>query len=266
LSVGRAARGTDLFYEVKGEGPPLVLLNGLSQSTVNWMTQSRKLSRAFQVVTYDARGQGQSPPPSGVLDLARHVEDLRDLLDHLGLERAHLCGFSFGARVALGFAARYPSRVDRLVLTSAGAGEAAYRRVIVRSWYEVLRTGGAEAMAWCVIPHILGRRFLEKYERQIPGMVRATLQRNSVEGMLALLEGYRDFPAPTEDARAVRAPTLLLSADEDPLVGPDSVQELLGSIPDARHILIRGCGHTIPIEEPEVWGARVEEFCLPQAG
>ena len=258
MSVGRAARGTDLFYEVKGEGPPLVLLNGLSQSTVNWMTQSRKLSRAFQVVTYDARGQGQSPPPSGVLDLARHVEDLRDLLDHLGLERAHLCGFSFGARVALGFAARHPGRVGRLVLTSTGADGDARRVAIVTSWRHVLRLGGIEALAWASLPTILGSEYLATLGSLDP-VVRATVQRNRAEGLEALLEGMERYGDALEDAARVTAPSLLITSDDDPLVAPAAALRL-AQVLGARHERWQGAGHTLPIERPEAWRSVVEGF------
>lgn len=258
------ARGPslDLYYEVRGDAslPPLVLLNGMSQSTANWMTQSRHLSEHYRVINFDARGQGRTPAGDQPLRLDVHVQDVVALLRHLSLERAHLCGFSFGARIALAVAARHPERVDKLVLTSAGAGDSALRRLIVRSWYEVLQRGGVEAMSWCALPHILGEGFLQRHEAQIPGMIRASRQRNSKEGLEALLVAYKDFPEPLEDAARVRAPTLLLSADSDPLVSPQATESLRQALSDAEHTLINGCGHTIPIEEPDRWRTLVHEF------
>jgi 3-oxoadipate enol-lactonase len=254
------APGVELHCERRGSGPALVLLNGMSQSTANWMTQARKLSEDFEVICYDARGQGRSPVGPSPLTLERHVEDLEALLDGLGLSRVRLCGFSFGARLALGFAARRPGRVAGLVLTSAGAGDSALRRLIVGSWLEVLRRGGVEAMSWCALPHILGERFVAKVEGQIAGMIRASVQRNSAAGLEALLEGYRGFPDPLEDAGRVRARALVISADGDPLVSRAGTEALCRRIEGARQVLIEGCGHTIPIEEPERWAALVRDF------
>lgn len=245
--------GLEMYYETRGSGPPLVLLNGMSQSTVNWMTQARRLAEHFTVVTYDARGQGRTSAGTGPLDLHTHVTDLAALLDDLHIGSAHLAGFSFGARLALAFAARVPQRTRRLVLTSSGLGGSALRRTIVRSWIEVLERGGLEAMAWAALPAILGEQFLLDHEAQIPAIIRASAHRNSVDGLTALLEGYQTFPDAEEDASRVRAPTLVISADADPLVPLTSAFALANALGDARHTLIRGCGHTIPIERPDEW-------------
>lgn len=253
--------GVSLFYDVRGEGSPLLLLNGMSQSTANWMSQRRELAPYHQVITWDARGQGQSSVGAAPLTLEVHVEDIAALLDHLGLERVTLCGFSFGARLAVAFAARRPERVERVILTSAGARDTELRRLIVRSWYEVLQRGGVEAMTWCALPHILGERFLERYKDQLAGMVRASVQRNSAEGLQALLASYATFPPIALEASRVHAPTLLITSPLDPLVSVDGAKALLEALPaNARHVILDGYGHTLPIEAPEAWRAAVLEF------
>lgn len=231
----------------------------MSQSTANWMSQRRHLAERAQVITCDMRGQGQSVTGHAALTLDVHVGDLLALVDHLGLGRVTLCGFSFGARLALGFAARHPERVERLILTSAGARETQLRRLIVQSWYEVLVRGGVEAMTWCALPHILGEAFLLKYRDQMAGMVRASVQRNSVEGLRALLEAYPDFPPIEADAAQVQAPTLLITSPEDPLVRAEGAAALLAALPaGVEHVVLSGFGHTLPIEAPEAWREAVE--------
>jgi pimeloyl-ACP methyl ester carboxylesterase len=251
---------TSLYYETRGSGPPLVLLNGLSQSTLNWMTQARRLAAEFTVITYDARGQGRTPAGAEPLSLAVQTRDLARLLDHLELPTAHLVGFSYGARLALGFAARRPQRVRRLVLTSTGLGESALRRTIVRSWVEVLKTGGLEAMIWAAVPHIFGEQFLAKHENSLGAIIRAGTARNSAEGLTALIEGYMTFGNTGDDATRVLAPTLIISAEEDPLVPLSSASTLVDAIPNAEHLLIQASGHTIPIEHPEAWRSAVQSF------
>ena len=247
----------EMFVEEQGSGPALLLLNGLSQTTANWRTQARALSSRFRVVSYDARGQGRTPLGSRPVGLEEQLEDIAELLDALGIERAHLCGFSHGARVALAFAAAYPERVDRLVLTSIGTNDGPLRRLIVRSWREVLRQGGVEAMAWCTLPSILGTEFVRVYGDQVEAMVRATVQRNSESGLGALLEALAGYPDPRVEAGRVLAPTLLVTSDEDLLVPVDDARALAAAFPEVHHVLVCGCGHTIPIEMPEAWRRHV---------
>ncbi len=252
--------GRRLYYEARGDaGPTLVLLNGMSQSTANWLSHARPLSEHFALVSYDARGQGRSDLGSGEVTLDGHVEDLHELLEALGRETVTLCGFSHGARIAMRYAALYPETVERLVLTSAGDGDDPLRRTIVRSWRELLRLGGLEAMAWAAIPDILGRDFLRGSEKHLDAMVRATLQRNTVEGLGALLDAMSSFPTALSDAANIQAPVLLMTTNDDLLVSPRSARSLAEAL-QARHVVVDSCGHTIPVERAAEWRTQVIEF------
>jgi 3-oxoadipate enol-lactonase len=251
-----------LYYELAGEpGAPLVvLLNGMSQSTANWRTQARRLAERFQVLSYDARCQGRSTVVDEPLTLDDHALDLRDLLDHLGAKRIVLVGFSHGARVALHTAPLLGGRCIGLSLSGTGADGDAMREVIVRSWREVLQRGGIEALAWCTIPDILGRNYLESLRGQWEPMVRATVQRNDAAGLGRLLEGLAGYAGPEEDARQIQCPAQLLSGREDLLVSIESAQRLAGMLNNCEHVIFDHVGHTLPIEAPEPWRARVDAF------
>lgn len=252
--------GLPLHVEERGEGPPLILLNGMSQTVANWRTQMRALADRFRVIAYDARAQGRTPVGEQPLSLELHARDLRDLLDGLGIARAHLVGFSHGARVALGAAARYPDRVDHLVLTSTGMNDDALRDTITRGWLEILARGGVEAMAWASLPQILGPSFLAAHHAHVDAMIKATGQRNTVEGLDALVRGLRSFPHPQADAAAVTSPTLLITSDADLLVAPEAARRLAAAIPGARHVTVDDTGHTIPIEQPDRWREQLLAF------
>ena len=110
-----------LAVERRGSGEPVVLLHSLAMAGAMWEHVAERLAKRFEVWTYDARGHGQSPwdnEPFTIEDLA---EDLRDLLDALGLDRAHIVGLSMGGTTAIVFAATYPERVNRLVLVDCSA-------------------------------------------------------------------------------------------------------------------------------------------------
>lgn len=253
--------GGRLHYEVVGEAgrPVVVLLNGMTQTTANWKTQARGLAAAARVVTYDARGQGKSDVGEEALTLELHARDLVRLLDHLEVERASLVGFSHGSRVALAFANEAPERLERLVLSAATAEPTALAQTIVRSWREILRLGGLEAMSWASLPNILGARFLADNQHMLDGIVRASVQRNSQAGIERLLDAMIAYPSLKELASGVHSPTLVLYGEADLLVdrpGAARLAELtageLESIPSV--------GHTLPIEAPEAFRAAIWRF------
>lgn len=239
--------------------PVVVFLNGMTQSTAHWRSHVRAFSETYGVVTYDARGQGQTPPGDEPLTLDLHADDLVGLLDELGVARAHLVGFSHGARVALQFANRHADRLHRLVLVSATATPTALARTIVRSWREVLARGGLEAMAWASLPAILGSAYLAHSERILAGIIKASVERNDPDGVRRLLDAMISYPDLGTLARGVRADTLVISASEDLLVTADGAREL-AELCGGEHVVVEGCGHTIPIERPDEFRALVQRF------
>ena len=247
------------LYGFEGDRPTVVFANGLTQSTAHWRSQGRAFAEQYAVVTYDARGQGGTPPGDEELTLERHAEDLRDLLDELEVEQAHLVGFSHGARVALQFANSYPERLRRLVLVSATASPTAFARAIIRSWREVLELGGLEAMAWAALPAILGPDYLGHSERILAGIIKASVERNDPDGVKRLLDAMISYPDLADLARGVRADTLVVSASDDLLVDKAGAQQL-AVLCGGEHLEVLECGHTVPIEKPAEFRAIVQQF------
>ena len=255
-----------LYYERFGEddpqgASPLVFLNGMTQTTRSWRTLARRMTSPRRaILTYDARGQGQSQPGERALTLDLHASDLIALLDHLAYERAHLIGFSHGARVALAVAAHHPERVDRLVLCSATARPTALARTILASWRATLKLGGLEAMSWAALPMILGDAYLAEHEALIPGIIAASVQRNQPEGVARLLEAMNDYEDLSDLAARVSAPTLVISGEQDVLVEAQGAARLAELCGGADHLQIPNSGHTVPIEAAEAFEAAIAPF------
>ena len=106
--------GVRLYWESTGQGEPLALLNGILMTCPSWKLQVRALAPQFHCLLHDFRGQLQSSKPHSDWTLEDHVEDFRALLDHLGIERCHVVGTSYGGEVGMLFAARWPQRVRSL--------------------------------------------------------------------------------------------------------------------------------------------------------
>lgn len=251
-----------LRYETYGAidaGAPIVFLNGMTQTTISWKSQARSLSDRIGVITYDARGQGKSITGETALTLELHADDLAALLDHLDVDRAHLVGFSHGARVALATANHHPDRLKSLTLCSATAAPTATARTILKAWRATLRLGGLEAMSWCALTAILGDKFLEQNEALIPGIIKASVQRNTEDGVRRLLDAMIEYPNLDELARGVRARTLVISGEHDVLVDHAGAQKL-AALCDAEHVEVAGCGHTIPIESGAKFRELISQF------
>lgn len=107
----------DLHYEIQGQGEVIVLIHSGGTDLRDWEFITPQLAQTYRAIAFDGRGAGQSPP---LLEPANYVEDLRQLLDHLKIDRAILIGHSIGGQIATDFALAYPHRVTKLVLIAPG--------------------------------------------------------------------------------------------------------------------------------------------------
>jgi pimeloyl-ACP methyl ester carboxylesterase len=130
-----SSNGQELYYEVHGDGEPLVLVMGIGYDSSLWkLQQVPALSKQFRVVIFDNRDAGRSSRASREYGIADMAEDVAGLLDGLDIPRAHLLGLSMGGMIAQEFALRYPERLDRLVLSGAGAAPARSAFDPIRTW------------------------------------------------------------------------------------------------------------------------------------
>lgn len=257
--------GRRLVYELKHGGPagaPVVaFLNGLSQTTVAWGLQVKRLAGRRATLVHDAAGQGKSDVPPEGHRPAGHARDFLHVCDALGVAKLDLVGFSFGARIALRVALAAPERVRRIVLVGCAHRDTALRRWMVKGWLDALDAGGPELAFQIVTPQIVGEAWLARNEGTRANMLRAFVQRNSPEGMRRLLS---DTLMPGgdlgEELRALRHPVLVVRGAEDMVVSRALTEELVSLLPDARLAECPDAGHTVAIEQPDWFAARLEEF------
>ena len=205
-------------YRIDGHEarPPLVLASSLGTTWELWDAQLPSLVEDFRVVRYDHPGHGRSPIPDASLTVESLADGVVELIDALDLERVSFCGLSLGGMVGMALALRAPERVDRLVLccTAAHLGP-------VEGWYEraeVVRARGTSAIADAV----LGRWFTERFRDESPVTIarfREMLEGTPAEGYAACCEAIARWDA-RSDVSAIRAPTLVISGDDDVAAPP----------------------------------------------
>jgi pimeloyl-ACP methyl ester carboxylesterase len=112
----------NIYYEIHGEGEPLVLIMGLAANSGQWFRQIPGLSQEYRVVAFDNRGTGQTDKPDIPYSMEMLSQDVSGLLDALDIDAAHVCGHSMGGMIAQDFALRYPERVISLILGATSCG------------------------------------------------------------------------------------------------------------------------------------------------
>jgi pimeloyl-ACP methyl ester carboxylesterase len=252
----------NIFYRTYGvdtSKPVVVFLNGTTQTTLYWGNHVPLFSKGYGLLFYDGRGQGQSELGAVPISLQLHVSDLRNLLEHLSVDQAHLVGISHGARVALEFALEFPKMVNQLVMCSISAQTSDRCRAIIRSWLEILKLSGLKAMAWAALPVVFGNQFLRDHQKIIDKIVSAVELRNSRNALIAQLDAVLNYPAPDRIPTDFDNPTLIITGSQDPLVEPDDVRQLAYHC-HATHKQLAGIGHSIPAEAPEIFQNLVLEF------
>jgi 3-oxoadipate enol-lactonase len=224
-----------------------------------WGSHVPTFSSRYGLLCYDARCQGQSDPGSVPISLQLHVSDLYHLLAYLSIDKVHLVGISHGARVALEFAAEFPQMVEKLVLCSISARTSERCIAFVRSWLEILKLSDLKAMAWAAVPAVFGNRFLKHHQKTIDKIVNAVVLRNSKTSLLAQLDAALRYPQSESIPPDFNLPTHIVTGSEDPLIDSDDVRRL-ADLCKARHVQLKGIGHSVPAEAPELFEQIVFDF------
>jgi pimeloyl-ACP methyl ester carboxylesterase len=254
--------GGRLYYEVEGEGPPLVLLHAGIADRRMWDGQFPEFAKSYRTVRYDARNYGLSSDATG--DFWNH-EDLRAVLDALGVERAALVGVSMGGGAAIDFALTYPGRVTALVAVAPGISGVAYdedealvrgREAINAAWEAGDREGGIEALVRLWVDGPLRR------PEEVDPRVRA-----QVAEMLALGWDKGERPEESEIDPPAAARLSEIGVPTQVIYGDHDVRALIGAsklvaenVPGATLAVIAGAAHVPNMEKPDEFNRLVLEF------
>jgi pimeloyl-ACP methyl ester carboxylesterase len=260
--------GVTLYYEETGRGIPMILVHEFAGESVSWAPQVRFFARWYRTVTFNARGYPPSDVPAdpSAYSQAHAVEDIRGMLDHLHIERAHIVGLSMGGYAALHFGLQYPDRARSLVLAGVGYGSNPSDRDGFRrdcaSIAERFEREPMEAVAETYADGPARQQFRDKDPKGWEEF-RDLLKRQSATGHALTMRGVQMVRPSVYDLgeRMTRlaVPTLIVTGDEDePCLEPGLYMKR--TIPTAGLVVIPKSGHTINLEEPDAFNRHVLNF------
>jgi pimeloyl-ACP methyl ester carboxylesterase len=263
-SAGRVAVGDiRMYYEIHGQGEPLLMIMGLSGHSLDWGSiLPGMLAERYQVILFDNRGSGRSDQPSGALPISRMAEDASGLMDALGIDRAHVFGGSMGGMIALQMALDYADHIDRLVLgaTTAGGRSRIFPQPEIEKYF-IPRSDLTphDYLLW-TSPACYPPEFIANHPEIIEEKISANLAHpGTLESYLAQLEAFRSFQV-DERLQEIRAPTMVMTGNRDVLIPPKNSYLIASRIPGAEMREIDGAGHIFWISHPEQTAKIVMEF------
>ncbi|HEV8641237.1 MAG TPA: alpha/beta fold hydrolase [Methylomirabilota bacterium] len=264
MSYARTRDGVRIYYEQHGRGTPLVLAYGIGGNADMWDVNREALAARHRLVLWEPRGHARSDSPEdpAKYSFAHWVGDLKAVLDHLHIRRAHVGGLSLGGGIATRFTLRHPAHVSSLLVTNsssaAGLPLSVDNLMLRARSIEITLTKGMDAMAEFAMtanPNVSERlaldpnakqEFYEEYRRLTP-----VGYANSLRALLAM-------DHITATLSRIRVPVLLIGGDRDPSLGPMKLmhQKVRGS----RLVVLSPASHFANRDQPDAWNRAALEF------
>jgi pimeloyl-ACP methyl ester carboxylesterase len=259
--------GLNLHYEEYGQGVPILFVHEFAGEARSWDLQLRFFARRYRAIAYNARGYPPSDVPEdpSMYSQQHAVDDIRGMLDALGIDKAHVCGLSMGGYATLHFGLRYPERARSLVVAGCGYGSGTDReqfRKDVDMTAQRFERDGMTAAAEFYARGPARVQFLDKDPKGWQQFFDA-LAAGSAKGHALTLRGVQ-LTRPSvfdlgEQMEKLEVPTLIVTGDEDePCLEPGLYMKR--KIPTSGLVVIPKSGHTINLEEPDLFNRTVLDF------
>lgn len=255
----RAALGdVEIAWDERGSGDAVLFLHGFPFSRRMWQPQLDALPDGWLGIAPDLRGFGESAAPAApAYTMEQHAADALALLDHLGIERAVVCGLSMGGYIAFALHRTAPARVRALVLADTRAEpDSAEARAQRLEQAERIAANGAADFGDGMLAKVLAPGAAAAVRRQVESMI----ERTRSETLVRALRGLAERPDSRPGLAAIQVPVLVIGGEEDGITPPDTLRSLAGAIPGARLALLPGAGHVANLEAEPAFSRALVDF------
>ena len=259
--------GVKLCYEVFGDGYPLFLIHGFGAKKESWIAQIPDLSNHFKVIILDNRGAGKSDRPDSEYTMEMFADDINGLMEHLGIEKANIAGWSLGGMIVQNFVLKYPERINKLILINTNygfpdeSGPEVYKNMRLD---EIKMKKEDPVKAWWS-----GARssFYIKFRKQLEAdpskkwyglwsaeeLIELSTIDPPTEKDVNLQAGALKTHNTFDRLDTIKNPTLILVASHDRLMSKSSMEQIHEKLPNSTIVVIEKAGHNSPLSKaPEV--------------
>jgi pimeloyl-ACP methyl ester carboxylesterase len=257
----------EMYYEVHGKGPPLVLIPGFSADHSVWDNILDLLSSHYKIVVFDLRGSGQTEVPAGPYTIDQLADDVYNLCQNLSIPKAKFLGNSMGGYIVQSLAYRYPNHVEAAIIENSTMKLSLHFELYLEGRLEAMKRDTPkialikEMMGWAY-----SNQFLSK-----PGKIDELIQLTVNNPYPFTLKGYegqfaalKDFDS-TAWCQKIQAPTLVIGSDQDLIFYESDMQSLARHIPHAQYYGFKNSGHIPHHEYPEKFVEVVNDFYTSRA-
>ena len=255
--------GIQLYYEIEGDGPPLLIISGTGADLRNPRPENPTLN-GFRVLRYDQRGLGQSGNPKGTYTMADYADDAASLLESLKISRINIIGISFGGMVAQHLVTRYPSKVNKLVLACTSPGGNNFSSFDLR---KIVTSSKNQVELWL---KLLDSRYKNSGENlPILNMVKNALHTNTklfprliTDGLTRQLEARSEHDC-VNSLRDITHKTLIVGGKYDDIAPLKNLLEMHRLIKNSQLQIYEG-GHLFLMQDTQAWPA-IRSFLVSES-
>ena len=255
--------GIRIHYEVTGitKRAPVLLVQGLGAEKNAWNLQRAALALRHRTIALDNRGAGRSDKPQGMYNLEQMADDAIAVLDHAGVESAHVVGLSMGGAISQIIALKYPQRVRSLTLVATACRNHEWREELLASWATVAEKEGMGALGKEAARWMIGPR---SFRRLLPalGWMGPLQLFNPAGAFVSQVKAIltTDDTGLAPDLSNISCPTMVVVGNQDILTPRGDAEEIASRIPTAELVIISGGAHGLTIEHASTFNRVLVEF------
>jgi pimeloyl-ACP methyl ester carboxylesterase len=249
--------GINLYYEIHGEGQPLLFIHGLGSSARDWELQVTDFAKSYKVITFDLRGHGQSDKPAGPYSMSMFAADTVGLLKALGIESPHVVGLSLGGGVAFQMAVDASVPIKSFTIVNIKP------EMLVRTFADWLTVWQSIAIVKLLGMRKMGealskRMFIKPEQEDIRKIFVERWAENDPRAYLHAMRAIVGWSVLAQIG-SIRCPTLVITADQD-YSSVSYKESYTALIPNARLVVIPDSRHATPVENPQPFNQALRDF------
>ena len=254
--------GIQMYYEERGTGYPVLLLQGLGYPSGMWFLQIQALAAHFRTIVSDNRGVGKSDRPDEEYTVSLMASDAAELLHSLGIPKAHVVGVSLGGYISQELALNHPDLVDRLVLMATSCGGPRYFELTKTLWEEIAKLAGLPPEQ--IIRQGMSFATTEEFFRAHPELIDRSVAVR-MENLQPLYAFTRQSAAAMsydsrERIQRIHQPTLVLAGAQDRVMPLVLTEDLARRIPGSRLKIFPNAAHLLFLEKADSVNQAILEF------